>query len=69
MIEQYNIVMVAIKKTVSVNEYHKQLGHPNITVTRSTAKTRNVTLKGTPEICKDCLISKAKKKSVPKRNV
>ena len=53
IIEQYNIAMLAINKTVSVNECHKQLGHPIITVTQSTVKARNVKLTGTLEICED----------------
>ena len=56
--------MLAVNKNVSVKGYHKELGHPNITVTRSTAKAQNMILNGTPEICKDCLIAKAKNKSV-----
>jgi hypothetical protein len=34
IIEQSNIALLAINKTVDINEYHKQLGHPNISVTR-----------------------------------
>ena len=45
--EQSNIAMLAINKTVSVNKYHRELGHPNIAVTRSTAKARNVKWTGT----------------------
>ena len=36
IIEQSNIALLAINKTVDINEYHKQLGHPNIAVTQST---------------------------------
>ena len=46
IIEQSNIALLAINKTVDINEYHKQLGNPNIAVTRSTAKARNVLLTG-----------------------
>ena len=38
-------------------------------VTKSTAKSRKVTISGTPEICKDCVLAKAKKASVPKEKV
>ena len=38
-------------------------------MTRSTAKVQNVILKSTPELCKDCLIAKAKRKSAPKEKV
>ena len=48
MTEQSNIAMLAINKAVSVNKYHKELGHPNITVTQSTMKAPNVKLSGTP---------------------
>ena len=69
IIEQSNIALLAINRTVGINEYHKQLGHPNISVTRSTAKARNIRLTGTPETCVTCLKAKAKKKSVPKNKV
>ena len=69
IIEQSNIALLAINKTVDINEYHKQLGHPNIPVTRSTAKARNVLLTGTPETCVTCFKAKVKKKSVPKNKV
>ena len=42
IIEQSNIALLAINKTVDINAYHKQLGHPNITVKRSTARARNI---------------------------
>ena len=69
IVEQSNIALLAINTTVDINEYHKQLGHPNIAVTRSTAKARNVQLTGTPKTCVICLKAKAKKKSVPKSKV
>ena len=69
IIEQSNIALLAINKTVDINEYHKQLGHPNIAVTRSTAKTRKIQLTGTPETCVTCLKAKAKKKSVHKKKI
>ena len=46
-------------KSEPINEYHKQLGHPNLVVTRSMAKSRDVSLKGTAEICNDCTVVKA----------
>jgi hypothetical protein len=69
IIEQSNIALLAINTTVDINEYHKQLGHPNIAVTQSTAKAMNVQLTGTQETCVICLKAKAKKKSVPKSKV
>lgn len=54
---------------ISVNDYHEQLGHPSMVITRSTAKARGVELKGTAELCRDCSIGKAKQKKVPKDTV
>ena len=46
-------------KSEPINEYHKQLGHPNLVMNRSTTKARDVSLMGTSEICKDCTLGKA----------
>ena len=56
-------------KSEPINEYHKQLGHPNLVVTRSTAKARDVSLTGTAEVCNDCAVGKARQKNVPKATV
>ena len=37
---------VAAKVTCDINEYHRQLGHPNEQVTRSTAKAFGIKLTG-----------------------
>ena len=52
-----------------VKEYHKQLGHPNLVVTRSMAKARDVSLIGTAEECYYCAVGKARQKNVPKATV
>ena len=50
--------------TVTVNEYRESLGHPNMVVTKSTAKARDVELVGDTLMCKDCGIGKAHRKSL-----
>ena len=41
-----------------VNECYKQLGHPNLVVTLSTAKARDVSLTCTAEIYNACKVEK-----------
>ena len=55
--------------TVTVNEYHKSLGHPNMVVTKSTAKAHDVELVGDTLICEDCGIGKAHCKSLSREPV
>ena len=49
-------------------EYHRGLSHPNMVLTRDTAKHMGVNLEGTPTFCKACAVSKAKQKKVSKRH-
>ena len=55
--------------TVTVNEYHESLGHPNMVVTKSTANARDVELVGDTLVCKDCGIGKAHRKSLSREPV
>ena len=55
--------------TVTVNEYHKSLGHPNMVVTKSTVKARDVELVDDTLMCKDCGIGKAHCKSLSREPV
>ena len=50
--------------TVTVNEYHESLGHPNMVVTKSTAKARDVELVGDTLMCEDYGTGKAQRKSL-----
>ena len=50
IVETANMARTITKtKPVSVNIFHKQVGHPNMAVTRSTAKARGLKLIGTVE--------------------
>ena len=69
VVETANIALTATGKSISVNDYHEELGHPSMATTRKTAKSRGVNLKGTAQICKECVKSKAKQKNVPKSQV
>ena len=53
---------VVAKVTHDINEYHRQLGHPNEQITRSTAKAFGVKLTGKFQKCEDCAIAKARQK-------
>ncbi len=44
----------------NIMEYHRELGHHNMVLTRNTAKHMAVNLEGTPTFCKACAASKAK---------
>ena len=57
---------VVAKITSDVNEYHRQLGHPNEQVTRTTAKAFGIKLTGKFQKYEDCAIAKAHKKNVKK---
>ena len=52
-----------------INEYHKQLVHSNLVMTRSMAKARDVSLTCTAEICNDCAAGKERQENVPKATV
>ena len=54
------------RKSISVNLFHEQLGHPGIPVTRSTATSRGLKIFGPTITCKSCAIGKAHQKNVPK---
>ena len=56
-------------KNVNINDYHEQLGHPNMVITKTTAVARNINLTGTVQPCGDCMIGKARQKNVPKATV
>ena len=45
-------------------EYHRELSHPNMVLTRDTAKQMVVKLEGTRTFCKAFAIAVAKKKKV-----
>ena len=56
-------------KSEPINEYNKQLGHPNLILTRSMAKSRDVSLTGTAKICNYCAVGKVWQKNVPRATV
>jgi hypothetical protein len=55
--------------SLTVNEYHEQLGHPSMDTTKQTAKARGINLIGPTYPCKDCAIGKGKQKRVSKESV
>jgi hypothetical protein len=57
------------KQTKTINEYHEELGHPNMVVTRSMAKARHENVAGPIQQCEDCAVGKAHQKRVPKQPV
>ena len=58
--------LVASQVTRDINEYHRQLGHPNERITRTTAKAFGIKLTGKFQKCEDCAIAKARQKNVKK---
>ena len=55
------------KKQEQWNKYHSCLGHLSSELTRATTKYYNVVLVGNKqEMCKPCLLGKARQKNVPK---
>ena len=54
--------LIAAQDTHDVNEYHRQLGHPNEQITSATAKVFGIKLSGKFQKCKDCAIAKARQK-------
>ncbi len=46
---------------ILIKEYHEEIGHPNFSLTRATAKAQNIKLEGPLKPCSACGISKAKK--------
>ena len=52
--------IVAAKVTLDINEYHRQMGHPNQQITRTTAKTFGIKLTGKFQKCEDCAVAKAR---------
>ena len=58
-----------VLKALPIKDYHKQPGHHNMVVTKSTAVARGVNLTGTAEMCKDGAVGKAQQKNVPKATV
>ena len=59
-------VFVAAKVTRDINEYRRQLGHPNEQITRTTAKVFGIKLTSKFQKCEDCAIAKARQKNVKK---
>ena len=57
---------VTSRRSVNVNEYHKELGHPNEAITRATAKQFDIKLTGTFKPCENCALAKAKQKKISK---
>jgi hypothetical protein len=45
------------KQSYDIQKLHRQLGHPSIAITRSTAKARGWQLTGTITTCQDCAMS------------
>ena len=43
---------------ITVNEYHKSLGHPNMVVTKSTAKASDVELVGDTLMCETVVLER-----------
>ena len=58
--------MVAFIRTVDINEYHRELGHPSEGNTRATAKLKGIRLTGEFKPCKDCAVGKSKQKKISK---
>ena len=54
---------------VDINNFHDILGHPNERVLRNTAKSLDVSLLGTLDVCDSCSLAKAKRKNMNKINV
>ena len=55
---------VAAQVTCDINEYHRQLGHPNERITRTTAKAFGIKLTGKFQKYEDCAIAKARQKNI-----
>ena len=58
--------MITFARTVDINKYHRDLGHPSEATTRVTAKLKNIRLKGEFKPCKDCAVGKSKQKKISK---
>ena len=58
--------LVAVKVTRGVNEYHRQLDHPNEQVTRTTTEVFGIKPTDKFKKCEDCVIAKALQKNVKK---
>jgi len=51
-----------------LTDYHDELGHPNMAVTRMTVKANNLALeKGEIRPCSNCAVAKTRQKNVPKK--
>ena len=57
---------LAFSRSVDINTYHQELGHPCESVTKATAKLKNIRLTGEFRPCKDCAVGKSKQKMVSK---
>ena len=52
----------------SLNDYHDELGHQNMAVTRMTTNANNLALeRGDIIPCLNCAVAKARQKNVPKK--
>jgi hypothetical protein len=54
---------------VDINELHKRLGHPCEVVTKETGAMLGLHVVGKIETCSDCVMAKAKQKSVKKTSM
>ena len=53
---------------VNFHAFHKSIGHPNNSMSRTTAKAHGINLEGPgDEPCASCLLSKAQKKPISKQ--
>ena len=53
-----------------LNDYHDELGHPNMAVTRMTTNANNLVLeRGDIRSCSNCAVAKARHKNVPKKRL
>ena len=57
---------VDTQRTVNVNKYHRELGHPCEATTRATVKYFDIKLVGKFKPCESCALGKAKQKNVSK---
>ena len=51
-----------------LNDYHEELGHPNMAVTRITANVLALE-RGDIRPCLNCVMAKARQKNVPKKHL
>ena len=53
-------------KPITINEFHRRLGHPSETITKETAQYMGIPITGKLDKCTACGIDKARQKNMNK---